>query len=1338
MRNRSRGFIVKLLHNQKKEKNFSGTFYERIEARQAAKAQENLARLNSLSASPMTMEHYEFLTYLFSPAYYSDIVGLPRRSQDEIFEHFLGVGLSTGLAPSPFFDPAYYRQLLQSPPENEPLIFHWLRIGRLNQIVPTPWFDAEFYKRTYSDVASSGMFSFEHFMRHGLKEGRLPTDWFNSASFAALDKGEDEPIYQMFLSDAIAQMRPLSIISEIPLPVLVSRVALPLATLSLNIPPKKLVSIWENFDPAHYRSQIDLDQDMSKSDLVLHFLTNGVWINLSPTPTFNKAEIEKIALIRKDAARPLYWHWLTDDGLGRPPAPQIYEPAQAAPHFATPAAYLKREALKALNEVQRALLEGLFQPDFYARHANLALDRNAADLYLHFLDHGLEDGTLFSPLFNAETYSRRLVEKNLPLPIEGEAPVLHWLRIGVANAIIPTTLFSAQYYAEMNSDLSESESFGFQHFILCGQYEKRKASAWIDPNWYAPDSSRHLLINFLCHHVYEGYTPNPNIEPLRTLLGDYVKTPDFYSEVVAPIYELYPKIDQQHFDILANAVAPDYYCQKNGLGPLSKIEAAWRFLSKDMWVNADFSPLFNYSACRAAFTRKTLRQNDKAPLLLQWVIVGRRNGIVPTPYFDQNYYRGMNGDMATAKFNLFDHYFKHGVYENRIACALFDPHWYRSQAHDHPKAQSIPALFHYATYGREVGHTPCRVLACLLADHPEALTEDLYQKALVQVMGLTERFHAPSVQIALSLFVPDLSGGDISMGDTCRSAGRAVDDFCAYMDGILKGKPFSSAMFDPDVYREAANLKTTSSLFNHFLSVGVDRRIVPTLKFDASFYIHTYRDIDENVIWAYQHFILHGAYEGRLPSGRRTIAIAPPLSVQGLPATVSNWRRFWRTYTPQRFCGTDIVQSTLSLRDRVDNILDSDVFNEVIFRAQNLDPEIGSPKTYPEILVAPYHDIMASLELTLQRRFAREHYDNIVCVPWIRMGGADLVACLLAESLVRLFPDESTLIVRVDYPNFDRPDWAPEGIDAVDISDIVAATPAPERERLLYNALAGLTPNRLFNVNSRLTWLTLRRFGKRLTRQMATYAYLFCWDMNNGVRAGYPSEFYPTTAPYLTGLFTDTIYLKNELQRMYSPPPEFSQRIHPLLSPTRSALPPMMTVEETGNTRRKVYWAARLDHQKRFDLVLEIARLMPSVDFLCWGAAVLDSPPDMKGAPKNLILNSPFKNYEDLDLARCDAWLFTAAWEGLPTILIELGARGVPIVASAVGGVPELITHETGWPIYDIEDISAYVAALEEAISSPVIRNRKRKALYKFSHERHAQAQYTASLKRVLNEVDHD
>ena len=64
-------------------------------------------------------------------------------------------------------------------------------------------------------------------------------------------------------------------------------------------------------------------------------------------------------------------------------------------------------------------------------------------------------------------------------------------------------------------------------------------------------------------------------------------------------------------------------------------------------------------------------------------------------------------------------------------------------------------------------------------------------------------------------------------------------------------------------------------------------------------------------------------------------------------------------------------------------------------------------------------------------------------------------------------------------------------------------------------------------------------------------------------------------------------------------------------------------------------------------------------------------------------------------------WLALPSWaEGMPTVLLEAMSRGVPVVATDVGAVPELVIDgQTGW-LAKPGDVSSLTVALNKAISA--------------------------------------
>lgn len=410
----------------------------------------------------------------------------------------------------------------------------------------------------------------------------------------------------------------------------------------------------------------------------------------------------------------------------------------------------------------------------------------------------------------------------------------------------------------------------------------------------------------------------------------------------------------------------------------------------------------------------------------------------------------------------------------------------------------------------------------------------------------------------------------------------------------------------------------------------------------------------------------------------------------------------------------------------------SNLMQQQVGAAIALDPNVGALAGNELHYLAPWHDADYRHLQTALERLPAGPFDSVILMPFGKLGGADFVAGVLARAVSQFGP---TLILRTDAADWDRPDWYPEGVRSVDLSDVFARI--HNKPRALYALLQCIAAQRIYNVNSRLCFETLAVYGERLALRFRLHAYYFCADHTpEGVETGYPVWYFANLIPHLHAALIDTAYLAGVLTERYALPAELAGKLRTVYTPAMTSQPEAAVVDRqiansSTRARHRLLWAGRLDRQKRFDLVLKIAEAMPDVDFDCWGKAVLDAPPDVKNLPRNVRLHPPFASYEELPLAQSDGWLYTSAWDGLPTVLIECAALGVPITASAVGGVPELIDEDTGWPVRAPGEVQAYVHALREMLGDAQARTRKVKALQARVRERHSRGAYMAAIASV-------
>ena len=92
-------------------------------------------------------------------------------------------------------------------------------------------------------------------------------------------------------------------------------------------------------------------------------------------------------------------------------------------------------------------------------------------------------------------------------------------------------------------------------------------------------------------------------------------------------------------------------------------------------------------------------------------------------------------------------------------------------------------------------------------------------------------------------------------------------------------------------------------------------------------------------------------------------------------------------------------------------------------------------------------------------------------------------------------------------------------------------------------------------------------------------------------------------------------------------------------------------------------------------------------------------------------------------------------WENCPMAVLEAAAQGVPVVASAVGGVPELVDDGTTGLLVPPGDAAALSGALTRLLSDPAGAGRLGRAGWARVRSRHDPAAHVAALQEVYRRV---
>lgn len=133
---------------------------------------------------------------------------------------------------------------------------------------------------------------------------------------------------------------------------------------------------------------------------------------------------------------------------------------------------------------------------------------------------------------------------------------------------------------------------------------------------------------------------------------------------------------------------------------------------------------------------------------------------------------------------------------------------------------------------------------------------------------------------------------------------------------------------------------------------------------------------------------------------------------------------------------------------------------------------------------------------------------------------------------------------------------------------------------------------------------------------------------------------------------------------------------------------------------RVVVAAGRLSPEKGFSVLIEAAARVPDAGFVLFGEgperAALEARVAALGIGERFRLPGFTRDLDKL-LPWADVLAQSSFTEGLPNVVLEASAAGVPVVATAVGGTPEAVADgETGYlvPAGDAGALAARVARL--------------------------------------------
>ena len=165
----------------------------------------------------------------------------------------------------------------------------------------------------------------------------------------------------------------------------------------------------------------------------------------------------------------------------------------------------------------------------------------------------------------------------------------------------------------------------------------------------------------------------------------------------------------------------------------------------------------------------------------------------------------------------------------------------------------------------------------------------------------------------------------------------------------------------------------------------------------------------------------------------------------------------------------------------------------------------------------------------------------------------------------------------------------------------------------------------------------------------------------------------------------------------------------------------------------QIAFVGRLSEEKGADRILLIAKQLPSLIFHIYG----DGPEKdtlIKSAPTNVIFHGNQSSMNAI-WPQIGLVLIPSRYEGLPMAALEAMSYGIPVIASPVGELPELLENKRGW-ICDPNNLLSWIIEIKAFTR---MNSTERKALsHKVRHhiaEHYSADAITPILKACYNDL---
>jgi glycosyltransferase involved in cell wall biosynthesis len=346
------------------------------------------------------------------------------------------------------------------------------------------------------------------------------------------------------------------------------------------------------------------------------------------------------------------------------------------------------------------------------------------------------------------------------------------------------------------------------------------------------------------------------------------------------------------------------------------------------------------------------------------------------------------------------------------------------------------------------------------------------------------------------------------------------------------------------------------------------------------------------------------------------------------------------------------------------------------------------------------HIMAGGLYKTIIDSLKHDSYDYLIFVPWLIKGGADQYAINYANTIASLKPDKRVVVIATLPVDSIWKNKLDSNVDFIDFGIITSNAPAEIKHRLMEHLIenANITHIHIINSEFGYDFVNLHNhYVKSTDKKIIVTSFSQSVD-KDGRLYGYSHTHVPVVYDYTSYITSDNQAVIDMWQREYGFDEDKMAVHRQPVTISADSLP-----HHEQHSPLRILWASRIAREK-------MPELIPRIGSLLRGSAIIDmygtiedgNELSIHSLPDNVFYKGDFDGFESIPINKYDVFLYTSMFDGMPNIVLDAARLRIPIIASAVGGIPEfIINKKTGLLINDYSNPQAYTNAITNLINNP-------------------------------------